>query len=282
MSDSASKPKVTVISYNPYQQQFPNRRLITRDTLQLVKSLRAQGAEVRIEPENGERLEYVVYKGFVAALLASPLIISAVGVARDVVVGIVSGWIYSRLSATPKEDRDLAATQAATNIAIEVTEAGRTVRFGVSGAQMNDVQFDRITEMFKSVAGPKGTNESTKSPYPDLPVPVFLEHTDKIVGWGQIDPTSGNLKIENARVTDDETWQRLKSGELRGASIAAIAKVSECSICGSDYVDCVHLAGQTYGGRPCTNTIKKLDLLEISLVKDPVNPQALIKIKKGD
>jgi hypothetical protein len=282
MSDSASKPTVTVISYNPYQRQFPHRRLITRDTLQLVKSLRAQGAEVRIEPEDGGRIEYVVYKGFVAVLLAAPLIISAVGVARDVVLGIVSSWIYSRL-ATPRDDRDLAAAQAATNIAIEVTEAGRTARFSLSGVQMNDGQFNRITEMFKSVAGElKGTNESVKSPFPDLPVPVFLEHTDKIVGWGRIEPTNENLKIESARITDDDTWQRLKSGELRGASIAAIAKVSECSICGRDYVDCVHLAGQTYGDRTCTNTIKALDLLEISLVKDPINPEALIKIMSGD
>ena len=276
MGDNTTKPKVTLFSNNPYQPRFPQRRLITRDTLQLMKMLRAQGAEVRIEPENGLKIEYVFQKGFGAELLAAtPVVLVAVYFARDVLVNVVSDWFSSRLKGNKPD-------QGGTNIAIEINEGGRRVRCAISGAEISDERFDSIMATIKAVGAGTPTTQTINSPFPDLPVPIFLEHTDKIVGWGRINPSDEGLKIENARMTDDETWQRLKSGELRGASIAAIAKESECSICGMDYVDCVHLAGQTYGGRNCTNTIKASELLEISLVKDPVNPQALIKIKKGD
>jgi len=59
-----SLKQVRIRAYNPYGQQLPERTLITRDVLQLVKMLRSEGIEVVLEPNLPTKLEYITRKGF--------------------------------------------------------------------------------------------------------------------------------------------------------------------------------------------------------------------------
>ena len=51
---------------------------------------------------------------------------------------------------------------------------------------------------------------------------------------------------------------------------------SECSICDQDYVECPHIAKETYSGTLCSVCIKSIDMCDFSVVKNPINPRALI------
>lgn len=51
---------------------------------------------------------------------------------------------------------------------------------------------------------------------------------------------------------------------------------SECSICGLDPDDCMHITGREYEGHTCYRRITEVDLLEISLVGRPAQPDARI------
>ena len=53
------------------------------------------------------------------------------------------------------------------------------------------------------------------------------------------------------------------------ASIGAIVKKSECSICGQEYGECDHLKGKPYMGRICYEYVTECELEEISLVPNP-------------
>jgi hypothetical protein len=61
-----------------------------------------------------------------------------------------------------------------------------------------------------------------------------------------------------------------------GLSPALIIRESECSICGSDPAACSHVTGRTYDGQFCARRIKRADVLEISLVSRPAQPDARI------
>jgi hypothetical protein len=62
-----------------------------------------------------------------------------------------------------------------------------------------------------------------------------------------------------------------------GMSIGAVVKKSECSICRSDPADCDHINGEEYDGEMCHRIITEADLLEISLVGRPAQPDARIQ-----
>lgn len=61
-----------------------------------------------------------------------------------------------------------------------------------------------------------------------------------------------------------------------GMSIGFVAREVECSICNRDPDECDHITGRIYGGRRCVRVVKDLDLLEISLVARPEQPDARI------
>lgn len=62
-----------------------------------------------------------------------------------------------------------------------------------------------------------------------------------------------------------------------GLSIGYIIKKSSCSVCGADPVDCIHITGEEYGGKSCIRVIEEADLLEVSLVGRPAQPDARIE-----
>lgn len=62
-----------------------------------------------------------------------------------------------------------------------------------------------------------------------------------------------------------------------GLSAAYVVKKSECSICGCRPSECSHISGELYEGQPCYRLITEADLLEVSLVGRPRDPDARIE-----
>ena len=62
-----------------------------------------------------------------------------------------------------------------------------------------------------------------------------------------------------------------------GCSTGFIIEESECSICGEDPEDCDHISGQFYGDEVCGRLITEADLMEVSLVSRPRQPDARIQ-----
>ncbi|MEU3768487.1 HK97 family phage prohead protease [Amycolatopsis keratiniphila] len=62
-----------------------------------------------------------------------------------------------------------------------------------------------------------------------------------------------------------------------GLSPGFIIKSAECSICHADPSECPHIRGETYDGETCLRIIKDVELLEISLVDIPAQPDARIQ-----
>ena len=59
-----------------------------------------------------------------------------------------------------------------------------------------------------------------------------------------------------------------------GMSPGYIVREAECSICGKDPEDCRHIRGRVYDGQRCVRILKQLDLLEVSVVSRPAQPDA--------
>jgi hypothetical protein len=259
------------------QSTRSNRRLITRDTLQLVKMLRSVGFRVIVEPEHGGELRYYIRKGIVP-FLEDPLVLTLIGsgvtVGLTVLLELVRDWLRDQGGArSPTEE---------SNIAIEITESETTLRFNHRGEKLDPERFDRIVSLFEKAAERRkpGPELRVVSPSPEFPVPLFLEHTDKIVGWASLTFEGERTRVR-CTISDDETWDRIHSGELRGFSIAGTVRLSRCSICHGNYAACDHLTKRMYGGKECINRIEGFEgPIELSVVRNPVNPLAIIELKK--
>lgn len=62
-----------------------------------------------------------------------------------------------------------------------------------------------------------------------------------------------------------------------GFSAAYVVKKSECSICGRSPSECSHISGELYEGQQCYRLVTEADLLEVSLVGRPRQPDARIE-----
>ena len=61
-----------------------------------------------------------------------------------------------------------------------------------------------------------------------------------------------------------------------GMSAGFVARVVECSVCRHDPDECPHITGRIYDGKHCHRIVMQADLLEISLVARPNQPDARI------
>ncbi len=61
-----------------------------------------------------------------------------------------------------------------------------------------------------------------------------------------------------------------------GMSPGYVVREAECSICRQDPEDCPHIKGRVYDGQTCHRIIKQLDVLEVSFVGRPAQPDARI------
>ena len=118
------------------------------------------------------------------------------------------------------------------------------------------------------------------SPYAREPFPIYLEHTDKIVGWAKDMYTDeSGLVFGDITIFDIDTRKKVLDGELEGMSIGGVVTESICSICEKEYVDCLHVSGNMYKGKKCAVLIKGMCLADVSIVKQPANQRAKLELK---
>lgn len=269
-TDLASQ-SITLIPSSPYSHLYPNTILVTRGELNLIKILRQNSLVVEIRLEGDKDHYYVIEKG-VKEILEHPLTLFLVGLPISVILNIYSNHLYDKYFSTPAGKSELV---------IQKQENGTTVYYSQDGKELSLDQIDTIfkrskdlffTEDYKTV--------KPESPYPkECPHPIYLEHTNKIIGWGQVDLGDRGLVLKNGVITDENVQESIDEGKLKGLSITGVVKSSKCSICHNDYFMCPHISGEKYDGVKCVNTIDNIELININLVKEPINPDALLKLK---
>jgi len=262
--------EIRIQSFNPYAARFQNRNVISREALHLIKYLRSQGYKVTIEPENNNEINFLTEKG-IREFLLDPINIILINIPISIIVSLIASYIYDCLKRKPKNDE--------VNIFLEIDEKGNKIRYSHSGQPISDRRFKDLLKILERKAKAYKSSQKKVPPDPNKPFPIFLEHTEKLIGWGQIYEDKTGLKVEDAEISDSETLKRIRSGELKGMSIGGLVRKSKCSVCGLNYLDCNHVTGKIYDGVKCICDIYEVDLAEISVVKYPINPQAKIKEK---
>ncbi len=61
-----------------------------------------------------------------------------------------------------------------------------------------------------------------------------------------------------------------------------LIRTAECSICGKDYEDCLHVKGRPYMGQFCARVIKDVEFTEVSFVDDPADKRCYITSYSDD
>lgn len=241
-----------IAPYNPYQSIFPNRTTFRSSEVDLAKRLVNRGYRVAF-PEVGAamRKEVLLQKGLD---LQDPLMLFVVSIPVNLILNLVASFLLHLV---------LKGTRI---IIIQVSRDGQIESFtDQNGQDIDDKEMDVVIQSREKLQNFRRPREDSK-----LPVPIYLEHTSKLIGWGRLWLDEKGLKVK-ARIDDDTTLSRIKSGELVGFSLGGIAKEYECEICHKDYVTCPHLIGKTYRGKESVRRIKDLDIAEISIVSDPAN-----------
>lgn len=255
---------IKIDSFNPYESRFPNRKLITRDTLILVKELRSQGYKIVIEPEDDRPIEYLYKKGL-TQLFADPINVILIGIPISIVTNIISNKIQKLIDGEEKIDKS--------NINIKIDNSNNVYNY--LGEPQDKDNVKSIIKRRKEDKEGFNKRFEIKSPRGDYPIPIFLEHKPRIVGWCKLWSDEIGLKSEGF-ITDKIVKRRISQNRLNGASVTGIATKAECSICSLNYVECNHIAGEKYNNNICSNFIIKTDFVETSIVKTPINSQCLL------
>jgi len=266
--------KIQVQTFNPFVGRFPNDKVITHGTLALIKTLRDNGFIIEFLPADDRELKYLFRKGDFS-LFQDPFILFLLGISTKVLINIITDFIKGRKKI---KKRDVNVEMVINNSNVVINNITNNEFVSIDGSQIKPEVMATLKEKADKVANEFTQSTLLKSPYVELPTPIYLEHTSRIVGWAQISLDKVGIKIDKSKIEDDNTWNRLKNGELRGASVSGIADITICSICKSNYVNCNHISGQTYESVMCTNTIVKARLAEISLVDVPSNSECIIDI----
>src|ERR1700691_328533 len=247
-----SSQEVRFQSYNPYEAIYPRTRVVSREALHLIKTLRALGYAVVVEPDDGTKLDYLVEKGF-RELVSDPVYAFVIGIPTGLVLNLIANWV-SQLKRRPNRDD--------VNLVVEFDEDGNKVRFNESGRPVSNEKFRSILEALETRKRRFEESRKLVAPDPEYFFPIHLEHTGKVVGWAKglvFDDREKSIGLGAIRIFDDETLRRIQSGELNGFSHAGIVSGATCAVCGKEYVDCNHIGGVRYTLLPA----------EISIVKDP-------------
>ncbi|MEN9909862.1 MAG: hypothetical protein RLZZ540_3011 [Bacteroidota bacterium] len=259
--------RVKIDTFNPYENRFPNRKLVTRDTLLLIKYLRSDGYDVVIEPDNGLPIQYLYKKG-VKEFFADPVNIMLINIPITILTNIISNQIQKFFDKKQSVNRE--------NINITIDNSNKTYNYLGEHHPKNHKKL--VAKKRKELKDGFNKCFEIKSPYEDLPTPVFLEHKPKIVGWCYLWSDNQGLKSKMI-ITDKVVKRRVSQNRLNGLSVTGIATKTECSICKSDFLNCEHIPAKKYKGQKCYNTIIETDYVETSIVKEPINSQCLINYK---
>ncbi len=266
--------RVIFQSYNPYSSICSSTRVVSRETLHLIKMFRSQGVEVSVEPEDGTKLNYVTKKGW-KEIISDPIFLFVTGIPLNFALNLISSWLYDNLKLkkpSPVENFP---------IVIEYEENDKKLKYTHTGQPISDDKLLQILIGMEQRKKQCGVQSKTSPIKRSDPFPIYLEHTNKIVGQAdKIFKDEIGMQIEGIKITDEETWLRIQSGDLQGWSVGGVIASSECSICKDEYVNCNHMSPNTYKGKQVAIKIKKMCIAEISIVKEPIQPLAKINITK--
>ena len=266
------KEIIEIDAFNPYDGIYPNRKVITKDILVLIKTLRANGYEVVVFPNDGRKIEYLFKKGD-TNFLADPFNQILINIPLSIAVGLVTNWLQKILD--KRKDLKLGKKHGSNVIVNDIQQNKIQNAFtkNVLRGEINDKKKKRRTVVREFEKCLK-----TKSPIPGLPFPILLEHRPIIIGWCRLKDTDTALEIDKGIITDKNIYRKMQNGKFKGGSVTGIARRSVCSICQRDYVECDHIAGNQYEGVDCHNEIIKADFIEVSVVKDPINVKTYVKL----
>ena len=133
--------QIKFTSNNPYQDRFPNVRIISRETLELMKILRSNGYDVVVEPENGGTL-CLLKQSDLQEFLSNPVNALLIGIPISIMTGILTNWLYDRFRRVPNSDE--------VHILLEVDENGRKIRYDHKGNEISDERFQILTKQINS------------------------------------------------------------------------------------------------------------------------------------
>ena len=227
-----------------------------------MKELRNKGHQVTVVPNNGTKLYYLMRKGYVD-FFKDPLVLLVLGIPLTFVVNIISGLVMRRLTRPELKSPEV-------HLILETEQNGKKKRFDYQGNPLTDDQFKSILSAYRAEQQNYEKSSQKVAPEPSLPKPIFLEHTNKIVGWGRVWVEEKGALMARARIIDDDTWQAILEGELVGYSMGGLVGKTICSVCKQDYLFCNHMAGEKYRDIDCTVELRDVELAEISIVSDPV------------
>lgn len=259
------KETIEIESFNPYENIFPNRKVVTKQTLDLIKDLRTQGYNVIVKPADARPVEYIFQKGS-SGILSDPLFQILINIPISIITGLITNTIQKHYD---KKKNNVIVIDKHRNVF--ENSYGDNIPIN----ELNDLRKKKdilVRSISKCL--------TTKSPYRDRPFPILLEHKPRIVGWCDLKSTDVGLEIENGILTDKNVYRKIKYGKYQGASITGIAKKSTCSICNSNYVECNHISGNKYDGKECVHYIIESDFIEASIVKEPINKATIVRLAR--
>lgn len=257
---------VKIELFNPYQAMYPDRNFVSRNILILIKILRSGGYDVIIKPKKEKPLEYLLQKG-ISDFLNDPANLLLATVGSNIATTLITNFIQKLIDGK-KKSQNVFITNDVTNIVINAQSKPTTKN------EIEDAKKKRrkLIKSFENCL-------NAKSPYMDLPWPILKNHKPVIVGWCKLQETDIGLEMADGIITDKDFKRKLDKGQYKGTSMTGIAKISTCNICSGNYVDCNHFAGEFYNGVECLNYLYEADLIEVSIVKEPVNKAGLLKLR---
>ncbi len=264
------KQEIHFQSYNPYEARYPGLRVVSRETLHLIKLMREAGYHVIIEPEDGTDLHYLAEKGL-REILADPIVAMIIWIPLTIILNLLSNWLSDVWRRPPLKDE-------VQLVLVELDEFGNKLRYSQSGQPISEERFQAILKSLDDRANRYKESQQVATPISECPYPIYLEHTSKIVGWAErfVRDEKG-LGVDGVRIVDPEIESLIEDGYITGFSYGGIIKGSTCSICDGEYVSCNHIACREYKGKECLVRIDDFLIAELSLVKDPIQPLARIK-----
>lgn len=267
------KKEIVIDSFNPYSQLYPNRRLVDKGTLELIKYLRIEGYNVIVKPENDQPVQYIFKKGF-HDFFTDPVYMYLTSSATAIITTLVANSFQKIIDKWGNNKTN--TNDNRNNIIIINNSTHETINFLNKHIPRNEIA-DKRRKVKKKIQG--FTKCFSKvSPYPELPTPIFLEHKPQIVGWGRVNVNHEGLVIEKSIIVDKNVRKKIRNGKIKGASVTGISEKSICSICKSNYVECNHIAGDFYNNIICGNELVESTLVEVSLVSVPINEKCIIQM----
>jgi hypothetical protein len=262
--------KVIIESLNPFESVIPDRVLVDRDTMMLMKMLKAEGYDVEVKGQRDKPVEYLYRKG-VREVFADPVNIAFINGVIGIAATLITNAVQKLL------DKRNVESKAMQNITVNIGDR----YYNINGEEIlkgnaldKRIKDKKIQEEFKQAF-------KVRIPNPTRPIRIFVEHKPKVVGWCSINPDmSEGLYIDDGHITDKKIIRKIDEGKIKGFSLGGISTKTTCSICSGDYVSCLHLGGTIYDGKECTVRIEKSIPIEVSLVKEPINTKALVQLRE--